>query len=198
MRVAVFLRILSIAFLCSACTQASGVVVANTSSPVLSDKPTETPLPTETSLPTASPNRAVAQATATPAPTEGNRYASTSTADETVALNAELLELGKDVFRRQSCGVCHTLAAVGSQGTFGPPHDNLAERAAERIYEERYKGGATTPAEYIRESIVDPQAFMVEGYQITRFPMPIFTNLSAREVDALVYLLMQPSTAPVP
>jgi len=39
---------------------------------------------------------------------------------------------------------------------------------------------------------------LVDGYQITRFPMPVFTNLSAHELDALVYLLMQPSDNAVP
>lgn len=114
------------------------------------------------------------------------------------AIDETLLAWGKKVYLAQSCGVCHTLATIGTQGTFGPPHDNLAEIAVERIHEERYQGAATTPEEYIRESIIDSQAFLVDGYQITRFPMPVFTNLSAHELDALVYLLMQPSDNAVP
>ena len=90
------------------------------------------------------------------------------------------------------------LASVGTLGIFGPPHDNLASIAAERIYEERYKGGATTPEEYIHESIVDPLVFLPDGFQITRFPMPIFSNLSEQEVEALVYLLMQPPSVAIP
>lgn len=120
------------------------------------------------------------------------------TADEPQPIDSERLELGKEVYRSQSCGVCHTLDSVGALGAFGPSHNNLATVAAERIHEERYEGAATTPEEYIRESIVDPQAFFVEGLQINRFPMPIFTNLTAQEVDALVYLLMQPPTDAVP
>ncbi len=112
--------------------------------------------------------------------------------------DAALLALGMETYRQQACGVCHTLAAVQSLGTFGPPHDNLAAIAGERIHEERYTGTASTAQEYIRESIVNPLAFLVSGYQITRFPMPIFTNLSEQAVDALVYLLMQPPAAVKP
>lgn len=106
--------------------------------------------------------------------------------------------MGKEVYARQSCGACHVLTSVGSAGIFGPPHDNMAEIAAQRIREERYQGSAATPEEYIHESIVDPQRFLTDGYQITRFPMPVFTNLAAQEVDALVYLLMQPPEMAIP
>lgn len=118
----------------------------------------------------------------------------TPTSEATAPPEAEdeaLLAFGAEVYRRQACGVCHKLNTIGSEGAFGPSHDNMAEIAAQRLQNPRYQGAATSAEEYVRESIVDPLAFLVEGYQITRFPMPIFTNLSPQEVDALVYLLLQ-------
>ncbi len=162
--------------------------------------PTETPSLTDTpAVPTETP-----QLTQTPAPAPAEATLSPVAEDADAAnsdaapVDAALLALGKEVYARQACGVCHVLTSVGSAGIFGPPHDDMAEIAAQRIGEERYQGSATTPAAYIHESIVDPQRFLADGYQITRFPMPIFTNLTEQEVDALVYLLMQPPTSVIP
>lgn len=182
--------LLACVLLFGACVQPVGGEVVDSSPPTAAANPTEPPVPVATPAPT------IAQITptsaSTPVPQSENEGESPSVTDANPPIDNELLAIGKDVYRQQACGVCHTLAAIGSQGTFGPPQDDLASIAAARIHEERYKGSATTAEEYIRESIVNPQAFMVTGYQITRFPMPIFTNLSEREVEALVYLLMQP------
>lgn len=188
--------VISFLFICGllligACVQPITAGVASSTQPA----PAGTPAATAPPEPTATPE--VVEPTPSPTADETATDQPAADAAENRSVDTALLELGKDVYRRQSCGVCHRLAAVESLGTFGPPHDNLAEIAGERIHEDRYKGPASTPQEYIRESIVDPLAFLVSGYQITRFPMPIFTNLSEQEVDALVYLLMQPpATAP--
>jgi cytochrome c551/c552 len=160
--------------------------------------PTETAEPTATALPSDTPTAEAAEATPSPVAESGETEPAAASPDEPMAVDTALLELGKEVYHQQACGVCHSLASAETLGTFGPPHNNLAMAATERIGEERYKGTATTAEEYIRESIVNPQAFMVTGYQITRFPMPIFTNLSEQEVDALVYLLMQPPATTTP
>lgn len=197
MRTTVVVLILSCALLTGACVPPTATVsVADASSPTPTIAPSATPLPApataESLQPTAQtaldvPSTAVADVTAQPTPEAAPAVEETPLPE---AEDAALLALGADLYRRQACGVCHKLSAIGSEGTFGPPHDNLAAIAAQRLQEERYHGAATTAEEYIRESIVDPLAFLVEGYQITRFPMPIFTNLSPQEVDALVYLLL--------
>lgn len=189
--------ILACALLTGACVSPVATVsVADASSPTPTIAPSATPLPASTtpiSLPAgATP---APQSTVTPSVTPTVALLpSPPPGIEGSALPAEedtaLLALGADVYQSQACGVCHTLRAIGSEGTFGPPHDNLAAIAAQRLQDARYHGAATSPEEYIRESIVDPLAFLVEGYQITRFPMPIFTNLSPHELDALVYLLL--------
>ncbi|MBX3051266.1 MAG: hypothetical protein KF753_07335 [Caldilineaceae bacterium] len=202
MKTAIILPVFLCALLIEACVQTSAGIgtAANpaelakarpTVAQPAAAQPTSPALLTETPVPSASPASSVEPPTGTPRAEVSP--AATPIPDASPTPDAALLELGKEVYRKQACGVCHTLAAMESKGTFGPPQDNLAVTAAKRIEEERYKGTALTAAEYIRESIVNPQAFFVDGYQITRFPMPVFTNLSVREVDALVYLLMQPS-----
>lgn len=102
-----------------------------------------------------------------------------------------LVARGVEVYRANYCGSCHTLAAAQTRGTFGPAHNNAALAAAEHLALESYSGAATTPAEYIRESIVEPGVFYTPGYETTNHHMPAFTHLSPEDIDAIVYLLMQ-------
>jgi mono/diheme cytochrome c family protein len=67
------------------------------------------------------------------------------TKPEAVAGDAER---GRQVFLESGCGGCHTFEAAGATRNVGP---NLDEVAA--MYD----------ADFIRESIVDPQAFVEKG-----------------------------------
>ena len=92
-------------------------------------------------------------------------------------------DAGKQVFASNGCGGCHTLAAAGSSGTTGPSLDNLLADA------KKY-GKGKPPAEYIRESIQDPNAFVVPGF--ARGTMPdTFKQLSKDQIDALVQFLVE-------
>ncbi|HBY98568.1 MAG: cytochrome c [Ardenticatenaceae bacterium] len=95
--------------------------------------------------------------------------------------------LGKQLYQSQGCGGCHTLADAGATGAVGPTHEGLAQTAAERINDPSYTGTAKTPEEYIHESIVNPAAYVVSGYQNI---MPPFSSLSGDQVNALVQYLM--------
>ena len=55
----------------------------------------------------------------------------------------------------------------------------------------RVAATATSPAEYLRECIVNPGIYLVAGYNSPRLKMATFTNLSEAEVDALVQFLLQ-------
>jgi len=83
------------------------------------------------------------------------------------------------------------LDAVGSTRTYAPTHNHLRATAEQRIRAANYTGQATTAAGYIRESIVDPKVYVVDGYQQVRFGMASFAHLSEREVKALVHFLLQ-------
>ena len=97
---------------------------------------------------------------------------------------------GLRLYREQYCGTCHAFAAAGTAGIFGPPHDDMRAIAEQRIRDAKYKGKATTGEEYLRESVVQPGAYRVPGYERTRFLMPAYTNLSETQVDALIRLLL--------
>jgi nitric oxide reductase subunit C len=128
----------------------------------------------------------VSQAGSGAAPAE-NELASPT--DNTVS--EELIAYGLQVYKQQSCGTCHQLDVASTAGMFGPSQNNIGSAAEQRIEDSRYTGQATTAAEYIRESIVDPAAYYVEGYQQSRHRMPAFTHLSEAELNALVQILLQ-------
>lgn len=104
--------------------------------------------------------------------------------------DAALIQHGIEVYRSQYCGMCHTLAAANTQGTFGPNHDAAGSIAAERIQETNYSGTAKTAEAYLRESISDPAIYKVPEYTLSNHQMPAFSHLPAEDIDALVYLLL--------
>ena len=88
---------------------------------------------------------------------------------------------GDQIFTAAGCSACHTLAKANANGTVGPSLDDLAQVAAQ-------EGGS--PEEFVRESIVDPDATVAEGFQSG--VMPAFEGrLSDRQLDALVQYLLE-------
>lgn len=147
--------------------------------------PTNTPLslPSATALATETPPL---QPTALP-PTVVATVVSAASGEG----NAEQVKYGLEVYQKLYCGLCHKLDAAGTAGTFGPPHNDLGTVAAQLIQDPQYRGKATTAAEYIHESIVDPKAFLVPGYEQTPHQMPVYNFLSETDVEALVQMLLQ-------
>jgi cytochrome c oxidase subunit 2 len=87
------------------------------------------------------------------------------------------------VFTSKGCGACHTFSAIAAaQGKIGPDLDNLKE-AAET---------AGMPLEdFIRESIVDPNAYLPPGFNPPS-TMPSFKDtIPAADLDALVQYLAE-------
>lgn len=103
--------------------------------------------------------------------------------------STERLEEGLRIYRAQYCGVCHQLSVGGTVGQFGPTHDGMAWTARTRLLSGEYQGTATTPDEYLRESILSPELFIVDGYADSSHSMPSYAHLPAEEIEALVYLL---------
>jgi cytochrome c551/c552 len=90
------------------------------------------------------------------------------------------IERGKQVYRQKGCGSCHQVGSDG--GTIGPPLTHIGTVAAAR------KPGAD-PADYIRESIVDPGAYIVPGYPDS-MSRGLARGLSAEDLDDLVRYLL--------
>jgi len=147
---------------------------------------TPTPIPVEpTSTPAPAPPATSPPATATPP------LADTPAPVSPQAATNRPAKEGLQLYREQGCGNCHQLDAAGAQGMVGPTHNGIATTAEERLQAPDYTGAATTPAEYIRESIVNPPAYLVPGYDSPRQKMVAFTNLSETEVEALVQFLLE-------
>jgi cytochrome c oxidase subunit II len=90
---------------------------------------------------------------------------------------------GKALFVSNGCDGCHTFKPAGAKGTVGPDLDKLAGLARQ----------AGKPLEeFIRESIVKPDAYVESGYQAGVMP-GTFASLPPAQLDALVVYLEQGS-----
>ncbi len=88
---------------------------------------------------------------------------------------------GKAVYDNNGCGSCHTFTPAGSKGTVGPDLDKLPAEA---------KQAGKPLAEFTRESIVNPDAFIQRGYPPNVMPKT-FGTLPKSQLDALVQYLTQ-------
>ncbi|HRJ42148.1 MAG TPA: hypothetical protein PL105_09710, partial [Caldilineaceae bacterium] len=102
--------------------------------------------------------------------------------------STEEMTKGLQIYRAQYCGVCHQLSAAQTTGQFGPSHDGMARTAQNRLLDPRYSGRAATPDEYLAESILKPEAYVVDGYEVSSHHMPSYAHLPGEQIDALVYL----------
>ncbi len=103
----------------------------------------------------------------------------------------QYIALGDKIFNgKGTCTLCHS--PVGGRA---PLLATVGAIAAERLKDERYKGKATTPEEYLHESMVDPSAFVVAGFgktgtNDTVSPMPNVSKgsigLSDVEIGAVI------------
>lgn len=97
---------------------------------------------------------------------------------------------GLAVYETRFCGFCHRFALAGTAGTFGPPHDGLRAIATLRVVADDYTGTAATAADYVRESIVSPAAYVVPGFVSGWSRMPTYVDLTEEEIEALIELLL--------
>ena len=89
---------------------------------------------------------------------------------------------GEQIFTAAGCAGCHTFGPAGSNGTIGPSLDELKTQAG------NIEPGKSAE-EYVRESIEDPGAFLVQGYPNA---MPPFKGrLTDAQIQALVDYLLQ-------
>jgi hypothetical protein len=94
------------------------------------------------------------------------------------------------IVQKMGCFVCHKIPTVpnANVGTNGPVlmlRTTAPLRLASPEYRARFKAGlahATTPLEYVIESIVDPSAFIVPGYDKSVNPtvIPMYPHYKER------------------
>jgi mono/diheme cytochrome c family protein len=127
--------------------------------------------PTIVAAPTAESTPETAEEagpTATPRPIAGEDAAS-------ITLNA-------------GCGACHQLNSIGLEGEIGPDLSNAAEWAGERVE-------GLSAAEYIRQSILEPDAFIApecpeEPCRDGIMPDNYAQRLTEEQIDAIVNFLV--------
>jgi mono/diheme cytochrome c family protein len=95
---------------------------------------------------------------------------------------------GRIVFNQLGCPACHTIEGV-STGPIGPELTHVATNAATRVE-------GMTAEEYIRESILDPAAFISPDCptgpctEPTVMPLTFGESLTDEQLDALVLYLL--------
>jgi len=124
--------------------------------------------------------------------------------------------LGESLFMgKGTCTLCHKPAPLGRAPDI--QGENMVGLAESALADERYKGDAKTPEEYIRESMVHPSKFVVKDWGVagsndTTSPMPKVDaapiELSTVEMDAIIAYLQNkdgnditvelPTEAPAP
>jgi mono/diheme cytochrome c family protein len=117
----------------------------------------------------------------------------TKTAVPTVEPSAVPLVTGEepiaDQFIRAGCPVCHTITGIaGANGQVGPPL-LLGKTGRARLADPHYAGRAKTVREYIVESIVAPQEYIVPGYPERTMPPWYGSKLSAAALDQMAAYL---------
>lgn len=83
---------------------------------------------------------------------------------------------GKAVFAAQGCGSCHAYKAAGATGNVGPDLDKALQGK---------------DAAFIRQSIVDPNAVIADGFSPNIMPQTYGTQLSAKQIADLIAFLQQ-------
>jgi len=86
---------------------------------------------------------------------------------------------GKAVFANNGCASCHTFTPAGAKGTVGPDLDKLPREA---------QGAGKQLQQFIRESIVDPNAYVEPGFHKGIMPST-FSSLPKAKLAALVSFL---------
>jgi cytochrome c551/c552 len=87
---------------------------------------------------------------------------------------------GKTLFASEGCAGCHEFEAAGSTGKIGPSLDDVAAHADD--------AGQDLPG-YVKSSIVNPNAYVVEGYEPG--VMPAYQSLEEQQIADLVAFIVE-------
>lgn len=97
------------------------------------------------------------------------------------ALAGPAAQAGKTVYANNGCSSCHTFSPAGSSAKIGPNLDTLSAEA---------KRAGKPVDDFVRESIVKPNAYVEHGYPANVMPQT-FGQLPSAQLDALVQYLVQ-------
>jgi mono/diheme cytochrome c family protein len=97
---------------------------------------------------------------------------------------------GASLAENLGCSGCHVLSTVGPAWMAQGDEPGIGTRASARIGQDDYAGDATTPEEYLVESILVPGAYIVPGFESVQMPTNYGERLSAQQLSDLVTYLL--------
>jgi nitrite reductase (NO-forming)/hydroxylamine reductase len=132
-------------------------------------------------------------ATATPVPTTAPiPPTDVIEVPEQPAETGDDLSLAASAFQKGGCVACHVIPGIeNAVGTIGPDLSEIGETANAQFTSSDYKGTATTVLDYLRESLLDPNAHLSSecpGGVCSPGLMPSYTDstLNESEIDAMI------------
>ncbi|MBK5283258.1 MAG: hypothetical protein JJE16_14385 [Nitrospiraceae bacterium] len=94
-----------------------------------------------------------------------------------------------EIFTRAGCAVCHSVPGIpGADGRVGPPL-LLGTTGPARLADPAYRGHAKTVHDYVIESVIEPDVFVVPGYPAGTMPTWYGAKLSALALEKIASYL---------
>jgi cytochrome c551/c552 len=90
---------------------------------------------------------------------------------------------GKAVFAANSCATCHTFQPAGATGQVGPDLDTAPTASAKLDHNMNLTA-------FVKQSIVDPNAYIAKGYKANVMPQTFGTSLSKTQLADLVAFIV--------
>lgn len=90
---------------------------------------------------------------------------------------------GKAVFASSGCAGCHTFKPANSSGTIGPDLDTAPAASAK-------DDNNMNLSAFIKESIVNPDAYIAKGYSKGIMPTNFGSQLSSKQINDLVAFIL--------
>jgi len=132
-------------------------------------------------------DRALAEAQATPALPPGSPVGTELTQSLPAGDADKGKALAEGVF---GCAACHILSAVGPAWNPTADTPGIGARAGTLIADSAYTGAATTADQYLLESIVAPNTFVVEGFVSGVMPTNFADRMTPQDAaDLIAYML---------
>ncbi|MDD5467356.1 MAG: c-type cytochrome [Anaerolineales bacterium] len=97
---------------------------------------------------------------------------------------------GEGLATTKGCAVCHITTTTGPAWIPSDGTPAMGARAATRLTQADYAGQATSPEQYLLESILHPEAYLVSGFPAGVMPANYGQTLTAQEVADLIAYLM--------
>ena len=100
------------------------------------------------------------------------------------------------IFVQSGCAACHMIPGIRvAKGREGPKLE-LGTNARRRLADPNYHGKAKTEWEYVQESILNPGAYIVQGYPDHVMPRWYGQKLTAGALDKIITYLLKIEEVP--